>query len=270
VLRHGWIGVRVSDPIRIYALHCGGDLTDWAVFDPFDERAGVKAYNPYFMYVVRHAQGVLLFDSGVHPQMITDPVARLGDAADSFPVQMTPEDGVEGRLALLGMKPADIDLVVQSHLHFDHAGGLEWLTHAPVLVQREELSFAFDPPVYQHLIYVRADFDHALSWQELDGDHDVFGDGRVVVLSTPGHTRGHQSLMVHLDSGTVILLADAAYLLEKMRQRALPAVLWSPDAMVASWDKLEALEREHSATLYATHDLDFRQRVKLAPEAWYE
>jgi glyoxylase-like metal-dependent hydrolase (beta-lactamase superfamily II) len=257
--------------LRIFAFHCGGDVSDWATFDPFDERVGTKAYNPYFMYLVQHPRGNLLFDSGVHPQMGTDPVARLGPAAASFQVQVSHDDTVEGRLATIGMTPNDVDIVVQSHLHFDHAGGLGWLTHASVLVQREELQFAYDPPIYQKLIYVPADFDHGLKWQELDGDHDVFGDGRVVIISTPGHTRGHQSLMVKLGSGkTVILLADAAYLLAKMRERALPAVLWSPDAMVASWDRIESLEREHDATLYTTHDLDFRERMKLAPEGWYE
>jgi N-acyl homoserine lactone hydrolase len=256
---------------RIHPLHCGGDLSDWAVFDPFDERVGVKVYNPYFMYVIDHPDGTVLFDSGVHPQMGTDPVARLGPAAATFEVQMTPEDAVEPRLASIGLEPRDIDIVVQSHLHFDHAGGLQWLTHAPILVQREELRFAQNPPVYQRLIYARPDFAHDLRWQELDGDHDVFGDGSVVILSTPGHTRGHQSLVVHLESGlTVILMADAAYLLEKMRERALPAVLWSPDAMVASWERIEALEREHDALLLATHSLDFREQVRMSPECWYE
>ncbi len=256
---------------RIYPLHCGGDLSDWAVFDPFDDQVGVKVYNPYFMYVVTHAKGNLLFDSGVHPQMGADPVARLGPAAATFQIQVTPDDAIDRRLATIDMEPKDIDVVVQSHLHFDHAGGLKWLTHAPILVQREELHFARNPPVYQRLIYMAADFEHSLEWRQLDGDHDVFGDGSVVVLSTPGHTRGHQSLMVRLESGrTVILLADAAYLLAKMRERALPAVLWSPDAMVASWERIEALEHEHDAMLLATHELDFRERVKLAPEAWYE
>ncbi len=257
--------------MRLYALHCGGDYMDWAAFDPFDPRTGTKVYNPYFMYVITHPRGNGLFDTGVHPQMATDPEARLGPAAASFEVLMTSEDGVEGRLATIGLKPGDIDIVVQSHLHFDHAGGLEWLTHAPVLVQREELSFARRPPVYQRLIYVPADFEHGLDWRELDGDHDIFGDGRLVALSTPGHSRGHQSLMVRLDSGqTVILLADATYLVEKMRERALPAVVWSPDAMVASWERIEALEREHDALLLATHEVDFRERVKIAPEQWYE
>lgn len=261
----------MAAPTRIYALHCGGDLSDWAVFDPFDEKVGTKAYNPYFMYVVVHPEGNLLFDSGVHPQMGTDPVARLGPAAAAFEVQMTPEDAIDRRLAMIDLKPQDIDIVVQSHLHFDHAGGLEQLVHAPILVQREELDFARNPPVYQRAIYVPADFEHDLRWQQLDGDHDVFGDGSVVAVSTPGHTRGHQSLMVHLASGqTVILLADAAYLLAKMRQRAIPAVVWSPDAMVASWERIEQLEREHDALLMTTHELDFRESVRLAPEAWYE
>ncbi len=258
--------------MRLYALHCGGDVADWATFDPFDARVGTKAYNPYFMYVVTHPRGNLLFDSGVHPQMGTEPEARLGPAAASFEVQMTDDDHIERCLERISMTPEDIDVVVQSHLHFDHAGGLEWLTRAPILVQREELSFALYPPVYQRLIYAQADFNHEdLKWELLDGDRDVFGDGRVIVLSTPGHTRGHQSLMVHLDSGqTIILPADAAYLLEKMRERALPGIVWSPDAMVASWARIESLEREHNATLYTTHDLDFSERMKLAPEGWYE
>src|SRR5581483_2192524 len=223
---------------------------------------GTKVYNPYFMYVITHPQGTVLFDSGAHPQMGPDPEARLGAAAADFDARITPEDHIERRLASIDLKPADIDLVIQSHLHFDHAGGLEWLAHAPVMVQREELSFAFYPPVYQRDIYVRGDFDHDLQWRPLEGDHDVFGDGRLIAFPTPGHTRGHQSLMVHLDSGqTVILLADAAYLLSKMRDRAIPGIVWSPDAMVSSWERIEALERQHDAMLIATHDLDFAERL---------
>jgi N-acyl homoserine lactone hydrolase len=256
--------------MRLYALHCGGDLSDMATFDPFDEHVGTKVYNPYFMYVITHPRGTVLFDSGVHPAMLTDPESRLGPATASFQVRMTADDTVERRLASIGMRLTDIDLVVQSHLHFDHAGGLEWLRHAPVFVQREELEFALDPPVYQRDIYVRADFDHDLQWQQLDGDHDIFGDGRLVALSTPGHTRGHQSLMVTLESQVVILLADAAYLLAKMRARLLPGILWSPDAMIASWEKVEQFERERDALLMTTHDLDYEERVKLAPDEWYE
>ena len=88
------------------------------------------------------------------------------------------------------MQPGDVDLVIQSHLHFDHAGGLEWLRHAPVLVQREELAFAFYPPVYQREVYVRDDFDHGLDWRPLEGDHDVFGDGRLSRSRPPATPAG--------------------------------------------------------------------------------
>lgn len=256
--------------IQLYALHCGGDVTDMAAFDPFDPDVGTKVYNPYFVYVVRHPAGTLLFDSGAHPELGTNPESRLGAAAADFQVRLAPEDHIERQLGALGLRAQDIDLVVQSHLHFDHAGGLEWVKHAPVLVQREELSFAMDPPVYQAAIYVHADYDLGLNWHQLEGDYDVFGDGRVMIVSTPGHTRGHQSLLVHLEGQTVFLLADAAYLLEKMRSRSLPAVIWSPDAMISTWDRIEEIERSENAVLMTTHELDYTTSVRLAPERWYE
>jgi N-acyl homoserine lactone hydrolase len=256
--------------MRLHPLHCGGDVMDWAAFDPFDPKVGTKVYNPYFLYVIEHPDGRVLFDSGAHPELRTNPEARLGSAAADFQVQLEPDHDIESRLASIGLTPSDIDIVVQSHLHFDHAGGLAWLTHAPILVQRDELAFAFDPPVYQEAIYVRDDFGMDLKWQELEGDHDVFGDGRVRVISTPGHTRGHQSLLVRLDGQTIFLLADATYLLAKLRSRSLPGVLWSPDAMIASWDRIEEIERSENAHLMPTHELDYETSVRMAPDAWYE
>ncbi|MGH2872307.1 MAG: N-acyl homoserine lactonase family protein [Solirubrobacteraceae bacterium] len=256
--------------MRLYALHCGGDLMDMAAFDPFDAEVGTRVYNPYFMYVIRHPQGTVLFDTGAHPALRTNPRSRLGDAAADFDMRLSPDDQIERRLAAVGLTPRDIDVVIASHLHFDHAGGLGWLTHAPILVQREELAFARDPPVYQKLIYVQDDFGMALDWHELEGDHDVFGDGRLMLIPTPGHTRGHQSLLVRLKHQAVFLLADAAYLLAKMRSRSLPGILWSPDATVASWDRIEQIERSESARLITTHELDYETSVKLAPGAWYE
>src|SRR5258705_11143612 len=108
-------------PMRLYALHCGGDLTDMAAFDPFDPDVGTKVYNPYFFYVVQHPDGTVLFDSGAHPELATDPEKRLGSAAADFQVRLSQDDNVETRLASIGLKPSDIDIVVQSHLHFDHA-----------------------------------------------------------------------------------------------------------------------------------------------------
>lgn len=257
--------------VQISALHCGGDLTDWAMFDPLDERAGEMVYNPYFVYVVKHPHGVVLFDSGAHPALATDPSARMGGAADDFVVKLDADDAIEPVLARIGLATSDIDLVIQSHLHFDHAGGLYAFPDTPVMVQRSELEFAEDPTDEQRDIYVADDFAAVSQWRLLDGDEDVFGDGRLTVVATPGHTKGHQSLLVRLDDGrAVFLLADATYLIQKMRERRPPGVLWSERSLLDTWDRIEELEREHDAFLIATHDLDYEERIEIAPQGTYE
>lgn len=89
------------------------------------------------------------------------------------------------------------------------------------------------------------------------------------MFATPGHTAGHQSVLVRLDGGNVILMADSHYLISKMRERLLPAVVWNADAMVASWHKIEELEQRESATLVCTHEIDFESTTRVGPDAWY-
>jgi glyoxylase-like metal-dependent hydrolase (beta-lactamase superfamily II) len=263
------VSFKDTGEIRIYALFCGGDMMDMAVFDPFDPDVGTKCFNPYYAYLITHPDGNVLFDTAGHPDLRTNAQSRLGSAADAFEVVMEPSDWVIPRLGELGLGPDDVDHVIQSHLHFDHAGGLEWFRHAKVYVQRKELEFARNPPIYQKAAFVADDFEHDLDWQVLDGEHDVFGDGLLRIIPTPGHTPGHQSLLVKLKGGPVFLLADATYLIGKMRQRALPGLLWSPDALIDTWERIEKIEALENARLVATHELDFEQSVPKSPGAWY-
>jgi N-acyl homoserine lactone hydrolase len=255
--------------MKVFACHIGGDRADMSTFDPFDPAVGTKMYNPYFFYVIEHPEGRVLYDSGLHPEVATDPEGRLGPAGESFPVEVRKGGDVVSHLALLGLQPTDVDAVIQSHLHFDHAGGLEFLTHAPVYLQGAELAAARKPPVYQRELYNPADFEHDLDWRLLEGDHDVFGDGKVRIIATPGHTAGHQSVLIELEQrNPLLLMGDAAYNLGKMRARRLPAVVWSPDAMVESWERLERLEQETGAELRCTHEFDF-EAVPIAPSAYW-
>jgi len=219
-----------TSAMKMYAFHCGGEKTIRAVYDPFAATIQV----PYFFYLIRHPEGDVLFDNGAHPALIDHARSRLGDAADLFEITMSPGEDVVSRLHTLGIEGEGISHVVQSHLHYDHAGGLEFLTEATVYVQKEELPFAYWPPVYQKDIYVRQDFDDVKKWKALTGDYDLFNDGRLLIFPTPGHTPGHQSLLVRLDSQAFILVGDAAYDKEKMEHRCLPGVLWSPDAIIGS------------------------------------
>lgn len=257
--------------VRIYAFHGGGEIADMSVFDPFHPEVGTKVDIPYFFYLVQHPGGNVLFDTGGHPDLAKDPRGRLGEAANAFEVTMNDGDDVVGQLAQVGFDPADVNHVALSHLHYDHAGGIEFFPAAQFYAQRRELEFAHWPPVYQRELYVRADFDHPVSWNELDGELDLFDDGRVVLFPTPGHSAGHQSLLVRLnDAKAVILVADAAYLPRNIELNVLPAIVWSPDAMVSSWRLIRHLQRHHNADLLFTHDLEWPQKTKVAPDSWYE
>ena len=258
--------------MRLYAFHCGGEQAMRSLFDPHDPDCGAPMEVPYFFFLIQHAGHNVLFDTGMHPLSISDPARHFGAFVDDYPIVMAPGDDAASLLATVGVRPDDVGHIVQSHLHYDHAGGLTSFPRATVHLQRAELPFALWPPVYQRTPpqFIRHEFESVTTWHEIEGDCDILGDGRLVAFPTPGHTAGHQSLLVHLDSGPVILVGDAAYDLGKMRQRRLPSVLWSPDAMVTSWERLEGLERSLGATLMTTHDLDYATTRRLAPAAWYE
>jgi glyoxylase-like metal-dependent hydrolase (beta-lactamase superfamily II) len=124
--------------------------------------------------------------------------------------------------------------------------------------------------VYQRDIYLKSDFDHDVNWFELECEHDIFGDGKLILFPTPGHSAGHQSLLVRLDGGSVILVADASYSPRNIGEDVLPALLWSPDAMISSYRRVREVQRRENAKLIFTHDLDYETTTKLAPREHYE
>jgi N-acyl homoserine lactone hydrolase len=251
--------------VRLYAFHCGGLNADMSTYDPFDPKVGTQIYSPNFFYLVRHPRGNVLFDTGIRPDYV-----EYADSVNSMEIEFEPEHHTDAQLAAIGLAPSDITHVVLSHLHWDHAGGLQYFPHAKVYVNRRELKFAFAPAVYQAVYYDRRDFDLPIEWTELDGDHDLFGDGMITVVATPGHTPGHQALLVRTEEQTIFLLSDAVFEIEKMRRRVLPAIIWSPDQIVESWERIEELEKDHGAELICAHELEFRTKVRIAPDAWYE
>jgi N-acyl homoserine lactone hydrolase len=253
--------------VRVGAFYAGSEESDLAVFAPLDPRVGTKLEVPFFFYLVEHPAGRVLFDTGTHPSVATCPEQRLGAWAKG--IDCNPHQAPLELLAAVGVGPHDIDYVAMSHLHYDHAGGLEFFPDATVLVQCRELEVAHWPPVYQRQFYTTVDFEHTTSWLELEGDYDVFGDGRVRLFTTPGHTEGHQSLLVILDDGAVILAGDAAYTPWTFEQSIVPAIVADPAAMVRSWGRIRALRRQYDAEVLFTHDTEYRETTRLAPERWY-
>jgi N-acyl homoserine lactone hydrolase len=258
-----------SGGLRVYVL-CGGLLElDLALMLP-DRAPGSRWTVPVPAFLVVHAAGRLLFDTGVHCAAITDPVGRLGETrAKRFGMRSQPGDDVVSQLALLGLGPNDVTHVANSHLHFDHCGGNEFFPRSTFLVQRRELEAARDPAVLAKKRYIPStlDFDHPLAYQPGDGEHDVFGDGTVVLVPTYGHTPGHQSLRVRAGKGAdLVLTADACYTRENMDRDLLSGVLWDAGEMTRSLARLKELRDRHGATVIYGHDPAQWRELPRAPQ----
>src|SRR6267142_559040 len=241
--------------IQLFAL-CGGyiELDRASMLD--DLPAGQPWTVPVMSFLVAHPRGRLLFDTGIHAQARVDPIGRLGaERAKRLSVKSKAGEDVVPQLALLGLGPDDVHYVANSHLHFDHCGGNEFFPRATFLVQRPELEAARRPGFVPSYSPSPIDFEHPLDYQTLDGEHDVFGDGAVVLIPTYGHTPGHQSLLVRAGKQAQIVCAsDACYTRDNMDRDVLPKILWDAAIMRDSLATLRKLRDRAGATMVYGHD----------------
>jgi N-acyl homoserine lactone hydrolase len=238
--------------MRMFAFTCGWLTGPTGLFLD-GEHGSLRMPVPAFL--IEHPQGHVLFDTGMHPDIVHDAKGRLGFIADVFQTEMGAGDAIAERLATLGVAPDRLRHVVLSHLHFDHAGGLASVPNARVVVQRRDWEAGHDADLASSLYFAREDFDHGHDVQVVDGEHDLFGDGRIVCLPTHGHTPGHQSLRVRLDGGDVVLTADACYLRRTLENDHLPPQPFDRAAMLDSLRRLRAL-RDAGARLVFGHDAE--------------
>ena len=226
-----------------------------------------RADLPIPAYLIEHPKGTVLFDTRLHPDCQHDPAARVGTRLTGlFAFDFYPGEEVSARLEAIGRDPARIEIIVNSHFHFDHVGGNALIPNAVMVVQKREWEAGLTPEIAAAHGYNRADFDLGHKLVEIDGEHDLFGDGSVVCLPTHGHTPGHQSLRVRLTSGEVVLAADACYFCRTLRERRLPQRVYDRQAMLDSLDKLARLEAA-GARIFFGHDGEFWKGVPQAPVA---
>lgn len=249
--------------ITIHAMTCG-----WLTMSLKAMLAGEegKLKVPVPSYLIRHPKGNVLFDTGLNKQIQSDPEARLGKIAKYYAIDFEAGQDVAAQLAKMDLAPKDITFLVNSHLHFDHAGGNDALDCCPMVVQRREWEAAQDPDIQAKIGYMPQDYDHGHDRILADGEHDLFGDGAVVCIPTPGHTPGHQSLKVKQAGGDVVLTGDACYLRRTLEEMRLPMILFDGEQMMDSLRKLKALQ-ERGARIYYGHDPEFWATVPQAPAA---
>src|SRR5262245_61620643 len=244
---------------RLYILNCGegvaGDISRWSP----GVNVGKSMDFVDNCYLIKHAQGWMLWDTG-----LADAIANLPEGQRPPDPRMThwrrPKTLI-AQLEELGVKPADIKYVAVSHTHPDHIGNVELFPQTMLLVQKAE--YEWPAPVGP-----RFKPEHPVT--KLEGDRDVFGDGSVTIISTPGHTPGHQSLLVKLPkTGALILSGDAVHFKDNWDNRRVPEGNTSKEQTLASLQRIADLMAQNKAQLWINHDKAQRDTLKMAP-AFYE
>ncbi|MFM8330579.1 MAG: N-acyl homoserine lactonase family protein [Candidatus Methylumidiphilus sp.] len=226
---------------------------------------------PVPFFLIDHPKGKVLFDTGNALPVATDPHGHWGNAAKAYYPNMAEGDYILNQLQAIGVNAEDIAYVILSHLHLDHAGGVGAFPNAQYIVQRAELHWAYVPDFYQKGAYIRADFDRDVEWMILEGrdddDYDVFGDGTIRIWFTPGHTPGHQSILVKLpESGAFLLTGDSCYTEEILNEEVLPGLVWSPSEALRSIKRLRAARDNWGVKVVTGHDPVAWANFNKAPE----
>src|SRR2546430_2688230 len=253
-------GVASAGVRRLYVLDCGRNIgKDQARWSP-----GVKEGKPIEFsdncYLIRHDRGLLLWDTGV-----PDAVAAMPDGmvVANGAITYRRARTLAGQLTELGVKPADVTYLAVSHTHGDHVGNVALFASSTVLIQGAEYDWAMARPNKPAL-------GPSATITRLAGDHDVFGDGSVTILSTPRPTPGHQSLLVRLPkTGYVVLSGDAVHFRDNWDNKRVPAMNVSREQTLASLQRIQDVLDERRAQLWINHDKAQSDGLRYAP-AYYE
>jgi glyoxylase-like metal-dependent hydrolase (beta-lactamase superfamily II) len=226
---------------------------------------------PIVAFLVEHPGfGHLLVDTGFHPSVAVEPHKNLGRiGAQLFRgIEMEPAQAVSHQLRARGIEPSSIELVAMTHMHLDHASGISEFPNATFLVSKREWEAASEPRAALRG-YVRRQFDHAFEYRLLDFDStrsdsfasfgrsfDVFGDGSVRLVYTPGHTHGHLSVVLRLAGREALIAGDAIYTMRTLRESAVPHLMADEHLFRRSLREIQLYaEQTPNAVIVPGHDM---------------
>jgi len=271
-------GSKLPDPIRagvaekLFRVDCGRSLAnDESVWTP-GENAGHSIEFSSTCWLIKHGSEWLLWDTGVPEEAFND---LKGWSTLPKLIVYHLDKTLTAQFAEIGLKPDDITRVAISHTHGDHIGNVKLFPNSTILMQRAEYSWIHSPNgpndnVNQLMALARKLLGTPKNLQLIDGDTDVFGDGGVILISTPGHTPGSQSLLVHLkNSGFIILSGDVVHLEGNFEKNIVPSLNTNNAESIDSMEKIRKLMATYNAKLFINHDKKQSDKLKLLP-AFYD
>ncbi len=231
---------------------------------------------PVPWFLIKHPAGNVVIDGGNAIEAAIDKRGHWGATVDAYDPIMNVADNCADQCRSVGVDPHSVRYVVQSHLHLDHTGAIGHFPKAQIICQRAEYEYAFNPHWFSAGAYIRADFDRpGLNWKFLGGEftdnYDLFGDGTIRMIFTPGHAPGHQSFLVTLPrTGPVLLTIDAAYTQDHWDNKALPGLVVSSADAADSVAKLRRIASDTNAMVVTGHDPVNWETFRKAPHDFYD
>jgi len=249
---------KIIPSVKLFVLDGGSVLVN--KLEAFSQDTTYTGQSKLFAdayYVISHPDGNLIWDAGLPENLVLD--EPITEPSGTFTIHR--KDSLENQLNSIGFKVSDFKYIGLSHSHFDHTGHANYFKDATWLVQEIEYNYITndsaqikDPGTYNAI-------KDLTNVKKINGDFDVFGDGKVVIKSMPGHTVGHQVLFLDLGLEKPILLAGDLYHFEKNRtSRGVPSFNYDVEKTLQSMDEFEAFAKEKNAEVIIQHSVeDFKK-----------
>ena len=242
---------KAEAPLSLWRLDCGTFLIeDYNAFfsDTYAYEPGPKEITDS-CYLVRHGDRYMLWDTGI-------PAALAGQSTDAGFAKLSLGKTLVQQLAEIGVEPEQIETIGVSHWHFDHVGQAQHFPEARLLIGKGDAeALRGTPPPDEDSVKA---LEHWLKGpgklESVAADHDVFGDGRVMMLKMPGHTPGHSALLVRLASGPVLLSGDQYHFTEAVKNRGVPSFNTNRADTLASHDRFDRIAANLKANVVIQHE----------------
>jgi glyoxylase-like metal-dependent hydrolase (beta-lactamase superfamily II) len=243
--------------IQLWRLDCGTlDVDDLGAWSDTGLYRGEKRTFVGSCYLVRNGDRYLLWDTGIDGALVGKPKDKEGSFL---------KERIVTQLARIGVRPEAVNFVGVSHYHYDHTGQLPDFTASTLLIGKG------DWEIVKVWGGAKARFDSWLNGASkvdpVEGDRDIFGDGKVVMLDLPGHTEGHHGLLVKLASGPVLLTGDQYHFTAQVKNRGVPIFNVNRADTLASMDRFDRLAENWKAKVIIQHEPDDVAKLPAFPEA---
>ena len=251
-LAFGLIGAAPAPEVKLWRMDCGAyDLADLNSFSDSWAYSGQSKILTVSCYLIRHGDQYMLWDTGLGAELI-------GHPGEPYPgMKLSMRESLVSQLDRLGVKPEQISIIAISHNHADHISQAGAFPKAKLLIGKNDWGQLTATPRHPYLEPERLKpwIEGGAPKELVEGDKDIFGDGSVVMLATPGHTPDHHTLLVRLKSlGPLLLTRDLYHFAEQRERSGVPPFNFNRADTLASFDRFNAIAKNLNATVIIQHE----------------